>query len=57
MSQPYSVDAENDKPFKELTSHKCIFIWPVDKTDLNQESTGFITRKEFHLEIIRLMMF
>lgn len=50
--------AENDKHFEQLTSsHKCVFIWPLDKTDLNQESIGFVATEEFHLEIIRLIIF
>lgn len=51
-----SVDVENEKHFKELTSHKCIFIWTLDKIDLNQESSGFIAREECHLEIVTLVM-
>lgn len=52
-----SVDIENEKHFKELkSSHKCIFIWTLDKIDLNQESASFIAREESHLEVVRLIL-
>lgn len=41
----------------DILSHKCTFIRPLDQTDLNQENTGFIAREEFHLEIMKLIMF
>lgn len=41
----------------DILSQKCIFFWPLDKTDLDQESIGFTTTEELHLVIMKLITF
>lgn len=41
----------------DILSQKCIFFWPLDKMDLDQESIGFTTTEELHLVIMKLITF